>query len=192
MKRMHGVPGRNGWLVRADWAGRTRGLCRSYGRDPLRDAGAISARRGPRGDAGGRAPRGGQPRAAPARPAGGPRRAHRRRPRARTAPARGARLIEADMRERMRWNIETARFACGGRIYGPQGAAARLGIRPTTLSSRLKALGIHRLPSCVLRAEPRRQCSPLSGAREGTRIRPRSRSDRRRASLAEEVLGYWP
>jgi transcriptional regulator with GAF, ATPase, and Fis domain len=30
----------------------------------------------------------------------------------------------------------------GGRIYGPAGAAALLGVKPTTLASRLKKLGI--------------------------------------------------
>ena len=32
----------------------------------------------------------------------------------------------------------------GGRIYGPDGAANLLGINPTTLVSRLKALGLRR------------------------------------------------
>jgi transcriptional regulator with GAF, ATPase, and Fis domain len=48
------------------------------------------------------------------------------------------------MRQRNRENLETALRECGGRIYGPGGAAAYLGIRPTTLASRLKALGISR------------------------------------------------
>jgi transcriptional regulator with GAF, ATPase, and Fis domain len=56
-----------------------------------------------------------------------------------TAPAI---LSDASMKERARRNLETALGECGGRIYGPQGAAARLGIKPSTLASRLKALGI--------------------------------------------------
>jgi DNA-binding NtrC family response regulator len=51
-------------------------------------------------------------------------------------------LSEAAMRERARQNLETALRESGGRIYGPGGAAARLGIKPSTLASRVKALGI--------------------------------------------------
>ena len=32
----------------------------------------------------------------------------------------------------------------GGKIYGPDGAAARLGLKPTTLQSRMKKLGVSR------------------------------------------------
>jgi transcriptional regulator with GAF, ATPase, and Fis domain len=55
-------------------------------------------------------------------------------------------LDEALMKNRMRENIETALRECGGRIYGPGGAAARLGVKPTTLASRLKTLGIRKAP----------------------------------------------
>ena len=34
--------------------------------------------------------------------------------------------------------------ACDGRIYGHDGAAARLGLRPTTLQSKLAKLGLAR------------------------------------------------
>jgi transcriptional regulator with GAF, ATPase, and Fis domain len=34
----------------------------------------------------------------------------------------------------------------GGRIYGPDGAAARLGLKPTTLQSRMKKLGVGKSP----------------------------------------------
>jgi hydrogenase-4 transcriptional activator len=34
---------------------------------------------------------------------------------------------------------------CRGRIYGPHGAAVRLGIKPTTLLSRMKKMGVNRL-----------------------------------------------
>jgi transcriptional regulator with GAF, ATPase, and Fis domain len=62
------------------------------------------------------------------------------------APAAAAQAIfsEAAMKDRTRQNLEAALRECGGRIYGPGGAAARLGIKPTTLASRLKALGIRR------------------------------------------------
>ena len=33
---------------------------------------------------------------------------------------------------------------CHGKIYGPDGAAARLGLKPSTLQSRMKKLGISR------------------------------------------------
>ncbi|HZO86227.1 MAG TPA: sigma 54-interacting transcriptional regulator [Verrucomicrobiae bacterium] len=43
-----------------------------------------------------------------------------------------------------RTNIERALAACGGKISGEKGAASRLGVPPSTLSSRIKALGIQR------------------------------------------------
>ncbi len=39
-------------------------------------------------------------------------------------------------------NIRAALSQCHGKIYGPNGAAALLGTKPTTLNSRIKALGI--------------------------------------------------
>ncbi len=45
----------------------------------------------------------------------------------------------------MRACLERALQASGGKIYGPDGAAAALGLRPTTLQSKLRKLGI-RLP----------------------------------------------
>ena len=39
-------------------------------------------------------------------------------------------------------NIRRALQACDGKVYGDQGAAALLGMKPTTLSSRIKSLGI--------------------------------------------------
>lgn len=39
-------------------------------------------------------------------------------------------------------NPEIALQRAGGRIYGPKGAAELLGVKPTTLQSRLRALGI--------------------------------------------------
>jgi transcriptional regulator with GAF, ATPase, and Fis domain len=43
-----------------------------------------------------------------------------------------------------RVNIERALSACGGKIAGENGAACRLGLPPSTLTSRMKALGIQR------------------------------------------------
>ena len=45
------------------------------------------------------------------------------------------RAFEAD-------NIRAALSHCHGKVYGPKGAAALLGIKPTTLNSRIKSLGI--------------------------------------------------
>ncbi len=46
------------------------------------------------------------------------------------------------MQRRTRDNMMAALARCSGRIYGPDGAAALLGIKPTTLAARLKAAGL--------------------------------------------------
>jgi len=46
------------------------------------------------------------------------------------------------LEENERLHIRQALAACGGRLYGPDGAAALLGINPSTLRSRMKRLGI--------------------------------------------------
>jgi transcriptional regulator with GAF, ATPase, and Fis domain len=43
-----------------------------------------------------------------------------------------------------RRSIQAALQKSGGKIYGPGGAAELLGMRPTTLSSKIAALGIKR------------------------------------------------
>ena len=48
------------------------------------------------------------------------------------------------LRNQERANIETALRASGGRVSGPRGAAQLLGMKPTTLASRIQALGIRR------------------------------------------------
>ena len=53
-------------------------------------------------------------------------------------------LTAAELVALERRNIEAALEACGGQIAGGSGAARRLGMKPTTLSSRMKALGIRR------------------------------------------------
>ena len=42
-------------------------------------------------------------------------------------------------------NLEQALKDCNGKIYGEDGAAALLGLKPTTLSSKLKKYAINRL-----------------------------------------------
>jgi DNA-binding NtrC family response regulator len=58
--------------------------------------------------------------------------------------ARGGTLprTEADLKRAAREAIEAALREAGGRINGPGGAAERLGLKPTTLASRVKALGL--------------------------------------------------
>ena len=55
-------------------------------------------------------------------------------------------LTERQMRELERKNIANALARCGGKIYGAGGAAELLGLKPTTLSSRIKKLGLDRPP----------------------------------------------
>jgi PAS domain S-box-containing protein len=57
----------------------------------------------------------------------------------------GTRILSAKELEAIeRANIERALAACGWKISGENGAARRLGLPPSTLNSRLKALGIQR------------------------------------------------
>jgi formate hydrogenlyase transcriptional activator len=48
------------------------------------------------------------------------------------------------LEEATRQCIETALASCAGRIYGKRGAARRLGLRPSTLQSKMAKLGISR------------------------------------------------
>ncbi len=65
------------------------------------------------------------------------------RPAANTAADASERILTAvELREFEANNLRAALQATGGRIYGPDGAAERLGMKPTTLASRIKALGI--------------------------------------------------
>ncbi len=58
----------------------------------------------------------------------------------------GERAIETELerKQRERANLESALAACGGKISGPGGAAELLGLRPSTLASRLEATGVRR------------------------------------------------
>jgi transcriptional regulator with GAF, ATPase, and Fis domain len=51
-------------------------------------------------------------------------------------------LTDAEVRQFEANNIRAAFESSKGRIYGVDGAAARLGMKPTTLTSRIKTLGI--------------------------------------------------
>jgi PAS domain S-box-containing protein len=59
-----------------------------------------------------------------------------------SSTAKSSILTEDDRRERDRINIMSALDACGGKVFGRGGAAELLDIKPTTLVSRMKALGI--------------------------------------------------
>jgi len=51
-------------------------------------------------------------------------------------------LTDSEIRALEARNIQAALQASGGKIYGRDGAAARLGIKPTTLASRIKSLNV--------------------------------------------------
>jgi transcriptional regulator with GAF, ATPase, and Fis domain len=62
------------------------------------------------------------------------------------APSRSDSEIvpDAELRRRERANLLSALEQTGWKIYGQDGAAALLGVRPTTLSSRIKKLGLRK------------------------------------------------
>jgi transcriptional regulator with GAF, ATPase, and Fis domain len=51
-------------------------------------------------------------------------------------------LTRAELKRRERENIAAALAQSGGKIFGPRGAAELLGMKPTTLASRVRALGL--------------------------------------------------
>ncbi|HEY8901302.1 MAG TPA: sigma 54-interacting transcriptional regulator [Chthoniobacterales bacterium] len=53
-------------------------------------------------------------------------------------------LTRAEWKQRERESIAAALAQTGGRVFGPDGAAALLGMKPTTLASRIRALGVAR------------------------------------------------
>ena len=62
-------------------------------------------------------------------------------------PADAGRVrTDAEMRQLEADNIRAALQAAAGKVSGPGGAAELLGIKPTTLASRMKALGLDRRP----------------------------------------------
>jgi PAS domain S-box-containing protein len=74
------------------------------------------------------------PDAEPARPVTAPLKA--------AAPQANGLLTEQDRRQRDRQMILQALEASGGKVFGPGGAAELLGVKPTTLASRIKRWGI--------------------------------------------------
>jgi len=63
-----------------------------------------------------------------------------------SAPGGSAPLTREELRRLERESIEAALARAGGKVFGPGGAAEILGMRPTTLASRLLALGIEKPP----------------------------------------------
>ncbi len=61
-----------------------------------------------------------------------------------SAPMAGGEVVlrEARMQELQRENIVRALRACGGKVYGADGAAALLDVKPSTLASRMKKFGL--------------------------------------------------
>ncbi len=53
-------------------------------------------------------------------------------------------FTRADLKQRERESIAAALAQTGGKVFGPDGAAALLDMKPTTLTSRIKALGLRR------------------------------------------------
>ncbi len=53
-------------------------------------------------------------------------------------------LTRSELKARERESLAAALVRTGGKIFGPDGAALLLGMKPTTLASRIKALGLQR------------------------------------------------
>jgi formate hydrogenlyase transcriptional activator len=53
-------------------------------------------------------------------------------------------LTSGELKRRERENLQVALAQTGGKVFGPTGAAALLGMKPTTVISRIKALGLER------------------------------------------------
>ena len=66
------------------------------------------------------------------------------KPRSKPSESPASQQILTDLELRMfeANNIRAALSECHGKVYGPNGAAALLGLKPTTLNSRIKSLGI--------------------------------------------------
>jgi DNA-binding NtrC family response regulator len=58
--------------------------------------------------------------------------------------AKAALLTREELRQQERYAISAALKQTNGKVSGPGGAAELLGIKPTTLASRISALGLNR------------------------------------------------
>jgi transcriptional regulator with GAF, ATPase, and Fis domain len=59
-------------------------------------------------------------------------------------PTRSTPLTRDELKRHERDNIVAALEEAAGKVFGPGGAAELLGMKPTTLASRIKALGLNR------------------------------------------------
>ena len=71
-----------------------------------------------------------------------------------TAPARDSRVLSSTLASHERTIIEEALRASGGRVFGPAGAAERLGIARSTLESKIRGLGIDKNRFRTRRTKP--------------------------------------
>jgi transcriptional regulator with GAF, ATPase, and Fis domain len=55
-------------------------------------------------------------------------------------------LSDLEFRQRERENIQAALIKTGWKIHGPGGTAELLGVKPTTLISRIKKMGLKKRP----------------------------------------------
>ena len=66
-------------------------------------------------------------------------------PRTKSQPSEPSTFLTRDaLKRHERESIASASKQSGGKIFGPDGAAELLGMKPTTLASRIKALGLKR------------------------------------------------
>jgi transcriptional regulator with GAF, ATPase, and Fis domain len=82
-----------------------------------------------------------------------------------TAPAQPGLLTEQERRQRDRQAILRALQATGGKVFGPGGAAELLGVKPSTLASRIKRWGI-------VYERQRDATSPPGSAMPGSKSQP--------------------
>jgi transcriptional regulator with GAF, ATPase, and Fis domain len=69
---------------------------------------------------------------------------HDSSPAQQAAPPSGAILTRHELKRRERESIAAALAQTAGKIFGADGAAELLGMKPTTLASRINSLGLHR------------------------------------------------
>ena len=62
---------------------------------------------------------------------------------------RPAPLTREQLKNQERENILAALERTGGRVFGPEGAAALLGMKPSTLATRMRTLGVKQVKQVV-------------------------------------------
>ena len=95
----------------------------------------------------------------------------------RSAAVRGSVLSREELQRRERENILKAMEQCKGKIYGPDGAAAMLGMKPTTLASRIKKMKLERLEAPSWGPVTNRHCAAATSPNGSKTIRQHHRPD---------------